>query len=287
MKILFIYLFFLITQVALSMEKSSTPFSTGQNLSRSASATTGKQQQLTVGAATSPKKHVWDIVNEVDWIRTEDSTFILDLTTIVYGFTDWFGLQFQLPIFLKNQDPFGTTRGVGDINIQLSFSIKDKINNFQLTTGPQFPTGSINKKPVTSTGSIDWVGELFASHDSEYWYGDAALDWDKTSEWHHQKQGSSLIWFLTWGPKVRFKKKSPSQFYLLVGWTGIYEKHVEVNEVIDPNTGSQVIFIGPFVSWLRKDFLLEGTWQIPIGQALNGDQGKYLYRAVVSMQIEF
>lgn len=69
--------------------------------------------------------------------------------------------------------------------------------------------------------------------------------------------------------------------------TGFYFEPDKNRGVVDPDSGGNVIFCGPYLSFLRKNILIEATFQIPFTQTLNGNQSKFDFYSLVSFEIQF
>lgn len=53
------------------------------------------------------------------------------------------------------------------------------------------------------------------------------------------------------------------------------------------NTGQAVIFFGPLLSWTRANFLMEGSFQVPIAQNRYGLQPLFDFRAAFTCEFKF
>jgi hypothetical protein len=242
-----------------------------------------------LGTAGTPMEDKWNIETETDYFKAGQDCAVSQETSILYGVNDWFGISITFLFFWKLKQGGDSTKGIGDTSVELIFNVyKDPIHIFTLSVGVQAPTGDFRKVPATSTGSFDFVGEFYFAHDSQYWYFDSAVDWILTGKHNNKiKTGNSFSYFLTGGFKTKLKKGSPTTLYFLTAMTGFYGDPNDSGVILDPDSGGNVIFIGPYFSFLRKNILVEATFQVPFSQTLRGNQPKFDFYSLISIEVQF
>lgn len=219
------------------------------------------------------RKGVWHFVNSFDFTKAKENKELLWEIGLTYGLTDSLGIEFFVPILLKNTINGNSSRGISDCvsNIQWTF-FDQKENIASIQGGIKFPTGNTSKNPRTGTGTYDATIEFLAIHSSEKWFASLDIDTRITTQRKGKKPGNIFAYEILFGKIFHLNHNPNSTIYFNLDLFGIYHQPDKNNTIIDEDSGGTVIFFGPLVSYSYKNFLVEFSFQVPIAQNLFGNQ---------------
>lgn len=241
-----------------------------------------------VGTKIVTQKNVWNFINSIFSFQAHDAKTTFLETQISYGLTNKLGIELLIPIFLNNTKQGIRRSGLSDIIIDILYKVWNPptfvVNIFG---GIKLATGNSTKKPRLGTGSLGFYGELETIHNSKHWYADSDFTMILNSRAKNRKPGHAFTGEFTVGPKIKFKKKSPSTLYLTLQMFGLFTGSNIEGTVFDPNSGGTVVFLGPLITWARKNWSIDGTFQIPIAQNLSGNQPNFDFFSGLTFKIKF
>ncbi|MEX0939931.1 MAG: hypothetical protein WDZ41_01065 [Candidatus Babeliales bacterium] len=241
-----------------------------------------------LGGRITTQKGAWILQNTLEYIKAGEEKELIWAAEFAYGLTKDIGVELFIPIFLKNAAAEGISRGLGDIIATVEW--KPFVNgphSLLVMGGMKFPTGDRLAIPLLGTGTFDIVFNISAAHYSNNWYAALNIDTLLTTKRKGFKPGSVYEYELVFGRAINFMNKGSSKLFINLDLTGIYEKQDKINGIIDENTGGNVIFFGPLISWTRKNLLFEVLFQGPIAQNLFGNQSKFNYTTFFSFTLIF
>lgn len=227
--------------------------------------------------------------NSFEYTKAGDEKELLWILLASYGFTDTLGIEFTLPVFLKNTQQGFSSKGISDVIVGMQWQFFNQPEHTALLTGSLvFPTGSIEKIPTTGDGTIQIGLQFSALHTSEVWH--CAFDVDVFLPIKRKRidPGRQYLLELTFGRKI----PTPSylkieDFYINSFLSIIYEEEDFCDGIVDPDSGGSVVFLGPLLSWTFKNIFFEFSIQGPIGQHIFGIQPKFDYTLFFSFRLEF
>ncbi len=212
------------------------------------------------------------------------------IPSILFGVTDDLSLFFNFPVTPILKDGRDQSRGAEDFFIQLEYAFYNKKTAMYADVATivgniTFPTGSDNKRPPTGYGSpslflggtyyhtmIDWF--VFTSHGGIL-----------TTRNFDEKVGDQFLY------QFGFGKNIPSPEGWIYAWMlevdGQYSKKNRINNVLDPNSGGNLIFVTPSIWVSSKYTLFQFGISIPVNQNLFGNQKKISYGFNLNMAYTF
>lgn len=189
---------------------------------------------------------------------------------------------------INTQPPNFSTTGMSDTLFNLKLTVYDQPEfSALIKAGVQVPTGSIEKIPITGTGSYCFFYEVTGNHFSDNWYAAARYSGLITTTRRHFKAGNQFLYEINGGKHIKIKSPIRTSLFFLLQLTLFDTLPNKFHRFTDPNTGDFVTFFGPIISFHRKNMLFQLLYQLPIGQYLNGNQQTYDCRAVLDVQISF
>lgn len=177
---------------------------------------------------------------------TLDAGIILSFS---YGINRFMGCTFGIPILFDNER-YTKSRGLSDISFNLQWHVYRTENQiFVLKTGMQFPTGDTSSRPALGTGSFCPTISYAAIHSSERLYAGFICGTTIGTTRRNKNPGTSFNFQLGAGPKFPLYTKNDGQIYTFLEVQGYYGSPTKANGNLVPLTGSQLILLGPILSY--------------------------------------
>jgi hypothetical protein len=197
--------------------------------------------------------------------------------SILYGIRDDLSFFFNVPFSPGNKDLNQHSSGLEDIFAQFEYAFLMKQNSRStdqatLVVNGSFPTGSSTKVPPTGFGSYGFfIGTTFYHMDIN-WFAFASPGVTLPVARHETKFGNQILYQCGFGIYI----PSPRGwiFNWLVEFDGIYFWKNKINNLVDPNSGGNVIYITPSIWISSKRIILQFGSGYPAVQHLFGDQPK-------------
>lgn len=198
---------------------------------------------------------------------------------LLYAPTDYFAIlpSIYAPVDHKTDSCHKST-GVGDITVQGEYALikKESFDYYASATvvaDMTFPTGSAKiNRPPTGLGSVSFfLGGTLYYVDFD-WYMFTSIGNQFMTKHHGNKFGDILYYQAGIGYNLKHMKDKI--LVLLLEFDGYLLKHDILCNRVEPNTGSNTIFLGPTL------FFSTPKWSMGIGmqavayQKLNGNQPK-------------
>lgn len=240
-----------------------------------------------INSSDSPKQY--KIEKLFEYIKEKQTIQATIENRIIARIIPKMQVEFLLTYFVVNtQPPDFSSKGISDTLIDLKVTIFDSPPfNAIIKAGIQFPTGSIGKIPFTGTGSYDFFYECAGNHFSDEWYAAARYGGLITTTRHGFKAGNEFLYELNAGKHIKFQSAIRTSLFFILQLSLFDTLPNKFKKITDPNTGDFVAFLGPLVSFHRKNILLQALYQVPIGQYLYGNQQNYDFRAALDFQFTF
>lgn len=215
--------------------------------------------------------------------KGKNKTYIDIFPGILYGVSDRFSLFFNTPFAPKYQLNCHQSSGIEDIFVQGEYAIfyKDKersTNMITLLAALYLPTGSTKKNPPTGAGAPSFFLGSTVNHLSVEWYFVASpAVWLTTSN-DDTKFGNQFFYQGCIGRNLWSK---PDGWILtaIIELFGTYARPDKIDGSIDPNSGYNLVLIGPTVWLSTKRFFGQAGILYVAAQSYRGCQNsnKYLF----------
>jgi hypothetical protein len=215
--------------------------------------------------------------------KNENSSASILVPTVRYGITDKLTIRWHLPIFIdrtvgkKSSD--GTSNLVGVIEYSL-FKHRVKETNreyqFNLIAGMDFKTETHDAKPSVGYGGTSFLVGTTGSSLSKKWYTFYSLAGAFSTTHNKQHPGSQFFYEI--GAGYTIKHSILHNLCVLLEMDGILSDKDKLAQTANPNSGGNIIYLGPSIEYRYWTFLGAVGIQFPIVQHLNGNQDKRDFR---------
>jgi hypothetical protein len=202
------------------------------------------------------------------------SNFIDMVPSILYGVTDTLSLFVELPIAAKFMHEGSKSHGVSDLIVQLEqivYAVETPVSVNEITAvgHMSFPTGSFEKTPSTGFGSPTFFLGVTLSRYKPDWYYFSSFGGLITTMYKNHKIGNLFFYQFGVGRNIAYKTDG-----WILNWMveldGTYKQRDKVCNIIDPNSGSNTIIIGPSIFFSTQRFEMDGGIAVVADQHLFG-----------------
>ncbi|MEX0940101.1 MAG: hypothetical protein WDZ41_01980 [Candidatus Babeliales bacterium] len=194
-----------------------------------------------------------------------------------------YGIRDDLSIFLsipaaKFKENNQQTFGLEDMFIQAEYAYYNKDTS---TYGNQataigalfFPTGISDKNPSTGYGSVSFFLGGTYSHLAIDWYYFFSPGVFLTTKRKGIKFGNQFFYQAGIGKNIAYRSKKWLLTWM-VEFNGMYSQPDKINNSKDPNSGGNIVYIGPSLFFSTQRLILQVGIGVPITQHLFGNQNK-------------
>jgi len=214
----------------------------------------------------------------IDYHFGKGDDYVDILPGVLYGVSDRFSLFLNVPVTPLYHSGCNRSSGIEDIFIQGEYAAyyKDKPRTTTMVTlvgALYMPTGSATKKPHTGAGAPSFYLGTTISYLSVDWYFFAAPGAFLNTASLGTHFGNSFLYQGGLGHIIASKADT----YIFTGILelfGILSGKDRINGVIDPNTGSNLPYVGPTLWFSTQKIFLQFGILFPVSQRLNGIQNK-------------
>jgi hypothetical protein len=278
----------LITTSQQARDPEGTPHSLEGNLTLPAS-----QQPSTLFAFGQNIVDAGDLIGYLDLFTAKGhrERYTAVVPNVLYGITDELSLFVRLPVAVQNRIDNFSSHGLQDASIQFEYayhlkSAFDYANQATLVANITFPTGSVNKNPITGDGSVSFFVGTTASHLATTWnaYGSAGVE--VATERHKTKIGTIIYYQGGIGGNIAYEYEKWI-LTIMLEVNGTYSKRNKIKGVIDENSGGNIFSIGPSLWFSTQNFDLQVGLLFPITQHLYGCQNRQYYGFGLSLGYKF
>jgi len=209
---------------------------------------------------------------------------------VLYGITDEISLFINLPFAPQHQQDTMISSGVEDIYIQLEweFICQESLtayNDATLVGGIFFPTGEFEQQSLgaparilpISFGSPTYFLGATVKHLATKWYvyaSPAALITTKHT-CVNTKLGNQFLYEAGIGRNIG--NPWGCIFTWVLELNGAYAMQDRIEGTIDPNSGGNIVFLGPSLFFSSERLILQAGISFPIVQQFIGQQNKNNY----------
>jgi len=214
--------------------------------------------------------------NFFDALLGDHKTFIDIAPGLLYGLRDDLSLYLEVPIAPTLRLGDRHSSGLEDILVQLEYapySHNSQMANKQITTVTSIylPTGSIRKFPITGADTPSFFLGLTANYLATDWYCYVSPGGIITTEYKNTKAGSQFLYQAGFGRNIAYKTDRWILTWI-VEMSGNYTQKRKIDGLVNPNTGGNVILLGPSLWFSTPRFLMQaGVAGVPY-QNLFGTQ---------------
>lgn len=239
--------------------------------------------------------------SQARWLRATDDPASLDRdvnvvaipNVLLYGATPDLSLFAIFPYIFRDvkfTDPSSGKRikkddnGVGDLTLLGRYTVYARdypygTTRFSLLGGVKLPTGDDDLRPITTKsvdfplGGVSTVTWGFGRHEIDadlvYRINTEAEGFERGNELDHDFAYEFRIYPWTL-PEVGV----PNFMYLVAEANGVFSQKSKLNGKTIENSGGYTLFLSPGIQFATRRFILEASIQLPVIQALNGNQVK-------------
>lgn len=201
--------------------------------------------------------------------------------SLLYQITNDLSVFFNLPIAASYQEDHTHSAGLGDALAQFEYAFYTKqttrfSDQATVVANMSFPSGSAQKQPPTGSGAPTFFLGTTLNHTSVDWFGFTSNGVTQTTSHDGIKFGDEFIYqfglgrnFLTRGTQWMFAG--------LVEIDGQYTQRNKLNNITDPNSGGNIVYITPSLWFSSKQLILQLGMGFPAVQNLFGEQKENHY----------
>ena len=219
----------------------------------------------------------------------------IELTpAVLYSPTDSFSVYAGLPIVLKDTSDGVTQRGIGDFFFQCEYALIDHStthaeNMLTIVGNVAAPTTHLSTSDCIQTTTNYAATSFFLGTTmcrisvQSYMY--ASLGATLHTKKHDVRSGANILYEAGVGLNIASTNKVT--IVGLLECNGEYSLKDSVDHCKDPDTGGNIIYLGPTLSLTSNRWVVTGGIQIPVVQHLNGTQDKTRYRTSLQVALGF
>lgn len=213
--------------------------------------------------------------------------FIELVPGILYGITNRLSLLILTPISIYHKPNEGVKSGIQNIITQFEYAIYKKerqrsVDDATLVCNIIFPTRSLDQaNPTIASGPPSFLLGATLIHTRTDWYYFASPGVHLAISNNGVKVGNQ--YFVQCG----FGKNIPTSPRFIAIWmiefNGIFSDQDKTQGSYKPDSGGQVLYLGPTLWLSSKSIFIQGGIGLPIYQHLNGNQPKNTYLAALNV----
>jgi len=231
--------------------------------------------------------------------KDQVATRLVFPTEIIYGMTPDLSFTAQIPVVYRvfEQTISGVRKkrsssGLGDIALcsKYRFWRRDTLGVQQsaaVVLGIKLPTGDDEADLPLGTGSTDWLFGLTAEHEGRrlYLFGD--LRYRLNTEADNRTEGDLFFYDIAVGFRPILTNYDQLDLVLLMEANGEIAQKDHRAEKEDPDSGGEILWLGPNFLLSYRNLMLKGGIRFPIIQNLNGTQLAADYEGVLAVEVHF
>lgn len=216
----------------------------------------------------------------IDSFRGRKKNFIDTVPAILYGITDSSSIFVVVP-FANYRLNANCSSGIEDIFVQGEYAFYNKETTTYglqstIVANVTLPTGSTKKNPTTGFGSASFLLGGTVSYTSINWYLYTQPAITITTKHCGTKFGNTILY--QWGIGRNFAYNTDNWLFAgILEFDGTYSRRNLIGNVIDCNSGGNIIYAAPSLFFSTKRLILQFGVGFPIVQHLFGTQIKNRY----------
>lgn len=228
------------------------------------------------------QKGAFQVSGAFDQNKGEDKNVVRAVPSFLYAVTDSFSLYLFSEIDLYHKQDGQRSSGMDNVAVQLEYEFykneKTTLTDSATIVGNvTIPTKNRNSLgfffgPTLSRTQIDWY--FFLSPGGLFNLSNKGT-----------KSGNKYLFQCGVGRNI----PSPSHLIWMVELelNGVFLERDEIADVIDPNSGGNVVYLGPSFWFSSRRVIIQGGIALPVYQQWYGNQKKIDYLAAVSVGLTF
>jgi hypothetical protein len=219
-------------------------------------------------------KHDLLVFGNYNQLKGPRANFITAIPSILYGVTDRLSLFVELPVAAKFVHEDARSHGVSDLTVQLEQVVyaaetRTSINEITAVGNMSFPTGSFSKTPSTGFGSPTFFLGVTLSRSKPDWYYFSSFGGLITTMYKNNKIGNLFLYQFGVGRNIAYKTDG-----WILNWMveldGTYKQRDKVCGLINCDSGSNTVILGPSIFFSTRRFEMDGGIAAVIDQHLFG-----------------
>ncbi len=197
---------------------------------------------------------------------------------LIYGIRDDMVMIFTLPIAAQFNQGCESSSGLLDAIIEieyLTYEYKTERSSWEVSLeGALFlPVGHKHAKPELSFGSPAFFAGIITRYIAIDWYWYASTGGTFTTSHNKTKAGNEFLYQTGFGKNVGYESEK-WLCTLMLEMNGICMQKEKHCGELDPNTGGNMIALGPTVWFATQRFIFQAGILPVVYQHWNGDQAK-------------
>lgn len=235
-------------------------------------------------------QNIVDVNQSLIYLMTSDfigkNEYYLNTTpSYVYGITENASLMLNIPSAIDFHNQNNNASGMQDISLQGEYyfyneNTLDQTEQMTLVGNISFPTGSINKNPVTGAGSVGLFAGLTYNKTYADWFYFASPGLNYYFKNGPYQTGTSVLYQGGIGKNIAYETKKYI-FAWVIEADGTFTAETKEAGGLNPNTGGNVIYLTPSLWFSTLQLTLQAGIGYAIVQHFNGNQNQstWLYAA--------
>lgn len=210
---------------------------------------------------------------------------------VAYGIADYLSAYCSLPLIVSCYENGIKSHGLGDLTAQFEYvfwQLSKPIDVWAtIVANLTLPTANTLRNQSLGLGSPSFFLGTTISMLSTKWYAYAEAGGSfVATKYKCIKPGNCFLY--EWGFGYNLASQKNTAITMLFDFNGIYtQKDVSNTGISDPNSGGNIVYIGPTLFYSYKSWAITFGIQGPALQALNGTQNKQYYRTLFSASVQF
>ncbi len=196
---------------------------------------------------------------------------------ILYGMREDLSVLVAFPTAVHFKEDGNRSSGSIDTIVQFEYAFYAEhkptyTNQLSAVAAMYFPTGDECKVPATGFGSPSFFLGVVAAHYEPYWLGYTSFGaFLPTKNMEGVRAGNNFYYQFGYGRNIAY---SPNKWILMWSFelSGIYSQKSRVNGVVEKNSGSNIVYVGPALWFSTQRFFLEIGVDPIVSQHLFGEQ---------------
>lgn len=233
------------------------------------------------------------LFNYTNYLKGENKSYTEIVPSLLYGFTSDFSMYLQLPIALKYKENGYVFRGIQQSIIQFEYSFYNRttlteLNQISVVANVALSPSPANQNIRRGVGVENFFLGFTASHMSHTWYPFISVGGIISSkEDSKTKYGNQVLYECGLSKNISYKEDT----YILnwmIEFDGFYKQQNKICGVIDPNSGSNTLLLGPSIWFSSSHFSLQvGFSGVVYEKGLGNQQNKNKYFLTIDMGYKF
>ncbi len=197
------------------------------------------------------------------WLSGKNQTFVDIVSDVLYGIRDDLSIILGFPTAVSYRQEDNHSSGFSDLLIQFEYAFyetqtKASTNELTVVASVFLPTGNECKTPPIGSGSPTFFLGVTASHLDTEWYCYTSYGvFLRTQRDDNIKIGNRFVYEGGFGKNIAYSSDKWMLMWM-VEIAGIYNQKSKINGVVDKDSGSNQILIGPSLWFSTQRWIIQG-----------------------------